>query len=597
MLHGLGVSPGYAIGPAHLIDRRTVKVPRYHLDDEAIEAELDRFVEALRLSGEQIDKIKRRLEQSGDEHHLILEAHQLMLRDDMLVAGTRQIIEAQQINAEWALKKVLRSIKQVFDNIDDEYFRERRSDVDFVGDRLMRNLLGQAPADLSGAGGGIIVAHDLSPADTVTLTRNPVLGFATEAGGKTSHTAIIARSMELPAVVAVAELAEYVGRGDTVIIDGTAGKVIIDPSPAEQLHYQQLQLSYTAQRARVDEVRHRAARTADGVGITVRGNIERPDEAAVVKDHGAEGVGLYRTEYLYMNREVMPDEDEQYRHYTEVLSTAGAHGATIRTLDIGGDKLVERFRLNEPNPVMGLRAIRFCLAQPEVFRVQLRALLRASVHGTLRIMSPLIAGLEEIRAVKALIAELRAELDAEGYAVAESIPFGVMIEVPAAAALADWLAEEVDFFSIGTNDLVQYALAVDRGNRHVAHLYDPLHPAMLRLIDQIVRAADAAQIELSMCGEMAGEVLALPVLLGAGLRVLSMNPTSVSLIKAMVRDLRIDDCQALWAEVRTLRTATEVHARVRAASRALFDGALAGSLLDPILSADTDPPANSGGPG
>ncbi len=585
ILSGLGVSPGYAIGRAYLVDRRRVQIPKYHFEPAQLDAEIERFRAALKVSEEQVRTLRNRLEVSGEEHYLILDAHQLMLQDEMLVDGVCQTMRAQHINPEWALKKVLRSIKQVFDNIDDEYFRERRSDVDFVGDRLMRNLLGMSQPTVSGvAHSGIIVAHDLSPADTLELTRSPVLGFATEAGGRTSHTAIIARSLELPAVVAVGGLTDHVGRGDVLVIDGTAGRVIINPPRAELERYQALQLVYRAQRARIDAVRHDAATTDDGHRIVVRGNIERPDEAAGVLDHGAAGIGLFRTEYLYMNREVPPDEEEQLAHYRAVLEAAGPGGATIRTLDIGGDKLAASLRLGpEANPVMGLRAIRLCLQRPDLFKVQLRALLRASVHGELRVMLPLIGGLEEIRATRALYDSCRAELRAEGQPLADEIPFGIMVELPAAVTLADWFAEEVDFFSIGTNDLTQYTLAVDRGNRYVAHLYNPLHPAMLRTIAHVVRTARAADIEVSMCGEMAGEPLALPVLLGLGLRTLSMNQNSVALIKSMVRDLRIDECEALVAEIAALRTVAEVEDHVRKSMRHMLDGALAASMLDPMI--------------
>ncbi|MCA9537917.1 MAG: phosphoenolpyruvate--protein phosphotransferase [Myxococcales bacterium] len=584
-LRGLGVSPGYAIGRAHLIDRRQVKVPRYHLSEGEIEAEFERFDAALIASEAQIRQIKSRLHQVGEEHYLILDAHQLMLRDEMLTEGTRQIIREQRINAEWALKKVLRSIKQIFDNIDDEYFRERRSDVDFVGDRLMRNLLGSEVTSLGdAANGAVIVAHDLSPADTAHLMRSAVLGFVTEAGGRTSHTAIMARSLEIPAVVAVDHLTDQIGSGDTLIVDGTSGLVLVNPPPDQIALYQHKQMVYTAQRARLDRVRHEGTSTRDGAKVTVLGNIEQPEEARIVLDHGAEGVGLYRTEYLYMNRPTLPDEEEQFTHYRAVVEHGGAKGAIIRTLDLGGDKLADSVRVRgEENPVMGLRAIRLCLAQPGLFKVQLRALLRASAFGRLKIMLPLVSRLEEVRTARALLAECRAELAAEGHAMADDIPFGIMIEVPAAVVIADLLAREVDFFSIGTNDLAQYTLAVDRGNRHVADLYDPFHPAMLRFLTNIIDAANVAGIEVSMCGEMAGEPLALPVLLGMGLRSFSMNASSIPLIKSMIRDLAISDCRALVDEVRVLDTAAAINARVRAGLRSLTDGALAASMLDPML--------------
>ncbi len=591
VLEGIGVSPGYAIGRAHLVDRRRVRVPKYHLSAGQAKAELQRFAEALAQSEAQIQDIKGKLVSAGEEQVLILEAHQLMMRDEMLVEGTRQLIREQNINAEWALKKVVRSIKQIFDNIDDEYFRERRSDVDFVGDRILRNLLGGAHPSLSQVGhSAIVIAHDLSPADTAFLMRTAVLGFATDVGGKTSHTAIMARSLELPAVVGLERITELVGTGDVLVLDGTLGRVLINPPPEEVKRYQRQQMVYSAHRAKLDEARHEPSMTMDGTTVRIAGNIELPEETSVVLEYGAEGVGLYRTEYLYMNRETLPDEQEQYEHYRQVLETAGAAGATIRTLDLGGDKFIEPLRLNrELNPVMGLRAIRFCLREQGIFRTQLRALLRASVHGNLRMMLPLISSIEEVWQTRAILADCRRQLELEGQPMAQDIPLGIMIELPSAAAIADLLAREVDFFAIGTNDLIQYTLAIDRANEHVAHLYRPLHPALLRMLEFIVSSADAAGIRVSMCGEMAGEALFVPVLLGLGLRELSMNTVSIPIIKSVVRAVSIDACEALFRGVRDLVCADQIEARVRATVDEMLAGTDAAEVVNPSLPPEATP--------
>ncbi|MSP70964.1 MAG: phosphoenolpyruvate--protein phosphotransferase [Myxococcales bacterium] len=584
VLQGIGVSPGYAIGRVHLLDRRRMRVPKYHVSPTELDAELERFDQALNESEAQITEIKSRLQSAGEEHFLILDAHLLILRDEMLVDGARLIIKEQALNAEWALKKTVKSIRQIFEKIEDEYFRERRADVDFVGDRILRNLMGSAQPALSQVlPDAVIIGHDLSPADTAFLLRTHVLGFATDVGGKTSHTAIMARSLELPAVVGVGQLSEKVGTGDMIILDGTTGEVILSPSPELLRLYQHKQMAYSARRAQLDLHKTEPARTRDGVTLRIAGNIELHEEAMILLEAGAEGVGLYRTEYLFMNRETLPSEDEQYLHYRHVVEKCGDRGATIRTLDLGGDKFLNNLKLGrELNPAMGLRAIRFCLREPGIYKAQLRALLRASAHGELRIMLPLISGLSEVRAVKVLLAECRQELAAAEVQMAESVPLGIMIELPSAAIIADMLAREVDFFAIGTNDLIQYTLAIDRANEHVAYLYQPLHPALLRMLRFIVDSARSAGIKVSMCGEMAGDAFFTAILIGLGLDELSMTAVSIPLIKQVVRSLDASACRALLDEVAHMDDAPEIERYIAERLPGLLGGAVPTEVFDPL---------------
>ena len=583
VLKGIGVSPGFGIGLAHLVDRAQLKVPKYHLRTDQVEKELARLERALQASERQLEQVRSKLQSAGEEHFLILEAHQLMLRDEMLVGETRRLIENERLNADWALVKVIDSLKDVFDSINDEYFRERRADVDYVGDRILGNLMGTSRPSLSQvSSNSVIVAHDLSPADTAFLLRRPVLGFATEIGGRTSHTAIMARSLELPAVVGIDLLTENVGQGDMLIVDGTNGEVLINPTQEELRRYQKLQMSYTAKRAVLNRKRHEPAVTLDGVEFQIAGNIELSEETMTVLDYGAEGVGLFRTEYLYMNRDTLPDEEDQVTHYRSVVEQCGARGATIRTLDLGGDKFITPLKLGRGlNPVMGLRAIRFCLRERGIFKTQLRAILRASAAGSTRIMLPLINDVHEIRQTQELIAECRDELANEGYDVAEKVPLGAMIELPSAAVTADYLARYVDFFAIGTNDLIQYTLAIDRSNVHVAHMYRPLHPALLRMLRLITDAGRAAGIHVSLCGEMAGEAFYTPILVGLGINEFSMNAVSIPLIKSVVRALQQSDCKTLLDQAMTYDDTKAIERHVGDALRDMLEGRIPIEVFDP----------------
>jgi phosphotransferase system enzyme I (PtsI) len=526
------------------------------------------------------------MKNAGEEHSLILDTHLLMLRDPTLIDETKRLIDTDQINAEWALSKNAQAVLKLFEHQEDLYFQERRADIGFVVDRLMRNLLGADQPNLDHVvAGSIVIAKDLSPADMANLLNSGVAGFVTEVGGQTSHTAIMARSIELPAVVAVDQLTAIVATGDDLIVDATRGVVLVNAESGEHARLKHIALEYEARKADIEADSHQHAITQDGINISVWGNIESPEEAAVILDHGASAVGLYRTEYLFIGRRSPPDEEEQYEQYKSILQTLGECPATIRTIDLGGDKFAEHLRVaEEPNPAMGTRAIRFCLIKaPEVFRTQLRALLRASVHGNLRIMVPFISRLAEVLEAKRILASVRSELTAEGIKTS-SVSFGVMIELPGAALIADMIAPHVDFVSVGTNDLVQYTLGVDRANPNVASLYTPEHPAVLRLIDGVILDMSTQNKHVSMCGEMAGYPRCVPLLLGMGLRHFSVSPTAIPLVKAMLRELSVDSCELLAKEVRSLHEIEAITYRLYRFLEETFEGGRLTSMLKPIWS-------------
>lgn len=549
---GIAASPGYAVGQVYLIDKSRPHVPQITLSPQQVGEERARLEAAIFASETQLRQIRDDLQGDQSEQQMILDVHLLMLRDDLLIGGVHRLIEQQLINAEQALVIALRGLRQMFDGIEDEYFRERRSDLDFVGDRLLRNLLGDAqPALPPLSPDAVVVAADLSPADVAVLSKGRIQAFLTDAGGRTSHTAIMARQARLPAVVALEDLSLQVNHGDPILVDAVAGHVIVRPSAEECRHYRELSQHYQSRHAQMEASRLQPAVTRDGQPICLRANIEAPEETHTAMESGAAGVGLFRTEYLFMRHgDQLPDEETQYRAYRSVLEAVGDEGATIRTLDIGGDKLIESMSHHpEFNPVLGLRGVRFCLQERPLFRTQLRALLRAARHGELRIMIPLIGGLDEVDACRQLIDEVHAELCAEGTHLEEPPALGIMIELPSAAQTADLLASCVDFFSIGTNDLIQYTLAIDRANEQVAHLYQPLHPAVLRQLRFVARAAQAEGIGLSLCGEMGGDPRYVPVLLGLGLTELSASASAIPVLKAVLRSLDTSDCRQLIAQL------------------------------------------------
>jgi phosphotransferase system enzyme I (PtsI) len=570
ILVGIAASPGIAIGRCWPVDRRKVRAPKRRLAPEEIENELARLRTALEISELQLAEVREKVErapgtQGGAEHTAIIDMHRMMLKDEMLVLEAQRLIREDRVNAEWAVKRATRKIKSAFHEQADEYFKERRADVDYVGERVIKNLLGQAPdVEEPPPEGAIIVAHDLSPADTALLLHErKVAAFVTDTGAKTSHTAIVARALEVPAVVGVGRITSLAGRGDWIAVDGSRGVVVINPTPGERVEYEVARERFLEAEQVLLRTRDLPARTLDDVTVRLAGNIEFVEEVPSLVAHGGEGVGLYRTEFLFMGRPELPGEGEQYETYRRVLEALAPKPVTIRTFDLGGEKLPAGMRVPAENPALGLRAIRYCLRQPEMFRVQLRALLRASVHGNLRIMFPMISGVAELRAAKRLLVEIREELRREGARMREEIPLGIMIELPSAALIADRLAEESDFFSIGTNDLIQYAIGIDRQNKDVAYLYKPLHLAVLRMLKLICDAAQVKGIPVSMCGEMAGDAMNTLVLIGLGVSELSMNGPAIPFVKRVVRAARAADGRALVERILSLTTADDIEREVR----------------------------------
>jgi phosphotransferase system enzyme I (PtsI) len=557
----IGVSPGIAIGRAYHVERSRVKVfYEYLIDKTQVPREVRRFQKAATQAERELEAVKKKFAADFKDRAYILDSHLMILRDPMIYARTIETIEAEKVNAEWALKRSLDASRELFSRIQDEYIRSRFSDVEQVVERVLRLLTGQKEDRIADIGERvIIVSHDLSPADTMQMQMDRVMGFVTEVGGRTSHTAIISRSMEIPAVLGLEGACAKIASGDLVVVDGTAGLLIVDPDEATLGLYMQRRRDYEAYQAEVIRCAHLPAETLDGYRVQTNANIEVMEEVTSVLDHGGEGVGLYRTEFLYLNAKELPTEEVLFRNFRDVAQIVGQRPVTVRTLDIGGDKFASSLDVPEElNPAMGLRAIRFCLKERDIFRVQLRAILRASSYGNLRVMFPMISSLDEIREAKALLEEVKFDLRQSAAAFNQHIPVGIMIEVPSTVAIADLLAREVDFFSIGTNDLIQYSLAIDRVNEQVAHLYEPLHPAVLRMVRQVVQAGHAQGIPVAMCGEMAGEPGYVPVLLGLDLDELSMNPLVIPKVKRLIRTATMRECRALVAEVLKLSTSTEI---------------------------------------
>ncbi|MBI5683172.1 MAG: phosphoenolpyruvate--protein phosphotransferase [Deltaproteobacteria bacterium] len=559
---GIGVSPGIAIGRVYKLDSASLDAPAFcYMDKSYTSLEIKRFKNALKESKRQLLNIKKRIIKNGmgTEHISIIDAHIMMLEDKTLIHDTVKLIKADMINAEWALKSVLKDLRNFFSRIDDAYLRERWSDIEHIGDRIIRNLMGKKHKGIGDIKGEVIVvSHDIAPTDTMQMVKGNVLAFLTDVGGKTSHTAIVARSLEIPAVVGIENISQIVNDGDIIIVDGTDGTISINYSEKTLKIYKERMIEYANYQKLYHIYKDLPAETTDGHKVKLMGNIEMLEELPPLIEHGAEGIGLYRTEFLYLNKRHLPSEDEHLKAYQDVVLRIAPKPVTLRTLDIGGDKFLSQMDLAEEiNPAMGLRAIRFCLKKPDIFKTQLRAMLRASAFGRVRIMFPMISGLDELMTAKSLLEESKEELRKEGRHFDENIKIGVMIEVPSSAVIADVFAKEVDFFSIGTNDLLQYTLAIDRGNEHVAYLYKPLHPAVLRIIKGVVDAAHDAGIEVGVCGEMAGEPEYAMVLVGLSVDNLSMNAFSILKVKKMIRQVSYSEIRKIAKEVLKFRSVSD----------------------------------------
>jgi len=561
-LQGVPASPGIAVGRVLRLDERG-RHQFYYIGVSAAQArmEVQRLREALQEARAQLQEIKVRLAEAlGYEHSFILDAHLLMLDDKRLIEELENEIRTRRVNAEWAVRAVADRVINAYKQVSDLYLRERTSDLEDVATRLLTILSGHDKFDVSKLDQDvIIVAKNIWPSTVAELDFNHVLGFATNSGGLTSHSAIIARSLGIPAVVGLHEVTRLAKAGNTIVVDGAEGCVILRPTKSVLAAYQGKRKREAGRRARPAPDARQPAETTDGERITLRANVELPTEIESLARFGAEGIGLYRSEFLFLNRlPELPDEEEQYQVYNKLAEATGDAGANIRVFDLGGDKLTLEGFEAEQNPALGLRAIRLSLKVEQVFRTQLRAILRANLHGRLRVVLPLISTIVELREAKRIIGDVKRELAEASVEHNPELPIGVMIEVPAAALMADVFAREADFLSVGTNDLIQYILAVDRANENVAHLYQPLHPAILRTIAHLVRVADSQQVPLELCGEMAADPLQAIALIGLGIRTLSLVPGSIPLVKNAIRSVKLERVRDLMREAMKLTSSTEV---------------------------------------
>ncbi len=542
-IHGVGVSSGIAIGRAHLVSNALLEVVHYQVTPDLVEEEIQRFSEAIQTVKHDLEQVRAQLPKNAPaELAAFISTHLAMLNDKSLSEAPKEIIRNEQCNAEWAIKQQMDDIVEQFDAIEDAYLRERKHDVVQVVERIIKVLLGhpsQSPSQSKEKQqqetATILVAHDSSPADAIQFKQHQFAAFITDVGGVTSHTAILARSLNIPSIVALQRARDLINDGEIIIVDGTLGVVIVSPSKEILAEYELKQDQWQLEQQKLQRIKTTKAVTMDGTGIDLYANIEVPEDVITVKASGATGIGLYRTEFLFMNRREMPDEEEQFIAYKHVAEAMQGMPVTIRTLDLGADKQMNPDTVsNCANPALGLRAVRFCLSEPQVFHTQFRALLRASHYGNIKILIPMLSNLTELRQSKLLLERAKESLRKEGTPFNEHITLGGMIEVPAAAINAEAFAKELDFLSIGTNDLIQYTLAIDRTDDAVAHLYNPLHPAVLKLIHLTIQAAEKYNIGLSICGEMAGDIKLTRLLIGMGMRQLSMHPSNILSVKQQI---------------------------------------------------------------
>ena len=562
---GAGVSPGIARGRVHVARDELEEVVRYRIAPSQVTDEIARFETALIQTRMQILQMQQRIAESiGTKDAAIFDAHLLVVEDRTLIDEVLRKLETDLCNVEWVFQEVATRYAETLNKIDDPYLRERALDIQDVTKRVIRNLQGKSPKTfLALTEPHILVAHNLTPSDTANINRANVLGIATDLGSRTSHAAILARSLNIPAIVGLHDITAKLETGQDVLLDGNDGWLIVDPTPKTVAEYAEIESRRAKVTAKLKELRETTSTTRDGRHIVLSANIELPQDVDAVEANGAEGVGLYRTEFLYLNRPTLPSEDEQYEIYRKVAERVRPDPLIIRTFDLGGDKLAPGTVdiADELNPFLGWRAIRFCLENIDIFKTQLRAILRASAVGNVKIMFPMISGLDELRRAIAVLDECKEELRSSKIDMAERLEVGAMIEIPSAAICASVLAPEVDFLSIGTNDLIQYALAVDRVNEKIAHLYEPTHPAVLRLLKMIADAAHAHNLWVGVCGEMAGDIALVPLLLGLGMDELSAAAILVPRVKHAVQSLTIPECRELVEETFKLDTASEILAR------------------------------------
>ena len=560
MYKGTGASPGIALGKALVIEHSELVIEKKTIEN--IDEEIQKLESAVKVSKEELTKVKEKaLAELGEHEAEIFEAHLLVLEDPELIGSAISKIRDEKVNADYALNEIKEMFVAMFESMDNEYMRERAADIKDVTNRVLRHILCIKVVDLAGLDEEVVlIAHDLTPSDTATMNKNMVLGFLTDIGGRTSHTAIMARTLEIAAVVGLNDITKKVKDGDYIVFNGDTGEVIVNPDEETKAKYASLKEEFEEYRKSLELLKGQASITTDGRHVELAGNIGSPNDVEGLIKNDAEGVGLYRTEFLYMDKEdSFPTEEEQYEAYKAVLEGMNNKPIVIRTLDIGGDKELPYFEMEaEMNPFLGYRAIRLCLDRKDIFKTQLRALYRASVHGKLRIMFPMISSLEELLDAKEVIKEVLKELDAENIAYSNDVEVGMMIEIPSAAVISDVLAKHVDFFSIGTNDLIQYTCAVDRMNQKISHLYNQFNPAVLRLIKMVIDNAHKEGKWVGMCGESAGDQRMIPILLGFGLDEFSMSPISILPARKLITSLSYADMQKFADEVLAMGTAKEI---------------------------------------
>jgi phosphoenolpyruvate-protein phosphotransferase (PTS system enzyme I) len=560
-LKGIAASPGIATGKAFLVDSESMAIAKRKIPKEELPLEIARFEEALIKTRSEVMEIKKKVtDELGSEHGEIFDAHLLVLEDRALIEEVISDLKNERSSVEYVFSKILNKYIKAFTKIDDEYLKERLSDIQDVGRRILNNLLGGKERILKDIKNEVIVvAYDLSPSDTASMQKEKIQGFITDIGGRTSHTAIMARSLEMPAVVGLEKATGSIRNGDTIIVDGDRGLVIINPEKKTVQRYRKNKKDFTTLQNNLVKIRNLPAETKDGHCIQLSANIEFPEEISSVISHGAEGIGLYRTEYFYMNRIDLPSEDEQFQAYKKVTERIKDQSVIIRTMDLGGDKFISQLKVpRELNPFLGWRAIRFSLARPDIFKTQLKAILRASPYGQLKLMYPMISGIEEVKQANRILEQCKKELNKRGVNFNRNIEVGAMIEIPSAALTSDIIAKDVDFFSIGTNDLIQYSLAVDRANEKIAYLYNPAHPAILKLIKQVIESAHKEKIWVGMCGEMAADPAMILILLGLGLDEFSVSPLSVPEIKKIIRSITLKDAKRITEEALKLPSGDKI---------------------------------------